>query len=158
MEEARKLLEKLHADVKPLMRKYRWRVGKLTEFVPKDKNLLGLNVNSGAKICIRLRLPDDLTTFFPWEHIVGTMLHELTHNNIAPHNDKFYKFLDNLWEEYEALKDGTRVPGRMQKHIGRLFLMGLRRIPVSESPVCISNSTNNALMCCVCVASFVKFA
>lgn len=111
VEEARKLLEKLHAEVKPLMRKYRWRVGKLTEFVPKDKNLLGLNVNSGAKICIRLRLPDDLTTFFPWEHIVGTMLHELTHNNIAPHNDKFYKLLDHLWEEYEALKDGTRVSG-----------------------------------------------
>ena len=43
VEEARKLLEKLHADVKPLMRKYCWRVGKLTEFVPKDKNLLGLN-------------------------------------------------------------------------------------------------------------------
>ena len=38
--------------------------------------LLGMNVNRGQKILIRLRQPSDKTSFFPWEHLLGTMLHE----------------------------------------------------------------------------------
>lgn len=37
------------------MEKRRWRVGKLAEFFPDNGGLLGLNVNRGQKILIRLR-------------------------------------------------------------------------------------------------------
>ncbi|WEJ95891.1 hypothetical protein PSN45_003422 [Yamadazyma tenuis] len=36
--------------------------------------------------------------------IVGTMLHELTHNIHGPHNDKFYKFLDKIKERFEEIQ------------------------------------------------------
>ncbi|RAL67871.1 hypothetical protein DID88_008596 [Monilinia fructigena] len=41
------------------MRARNWRVSTLTEFYPSQQNLLGLNVNRGQKICLRLRYPGD---------------------------------------------------------------------------------------------------
>ena len=35
----------------------------------------------------------------------GTLLHELCHCDVGPHNAAFYKLLDTLWEEVEALED-----------------------------------------------------
>ncbi|CAI5959526.1 unnamed protein product [Closterium sp. NIES-64] len=37
-------------------------------------------------------------SFFPYEHVLGTMLHELTHIERGPHDAKFYKLLDELNE------------------------------------------------------------
>jgi DNA-dependent metalloprotease WSS1 len=109
--EAQGILDKVHRLVRPLMRKYKWSVGKLVEFFPRDSHLLGLNVNQGEKICLRLRPPQDATAFLPYNEIVGTMLHELTHNNIGPHNKEFYKFYDSLWDQCEKLLDGGTLPG-----------------------------------------------
>ena len=83
----------------------------MVEFFPRDQHLLGLNVNQGEKICLRLRPPQDITSFLPYNEIVGTMLHELTHNFIGPHNKAFYKFFDNLWDQCEKLMDGGTLPG-----------------------------------------------
>jgi hypothetical protein len=82
--EARALLESVAKQVQPIMRRRRWRVPVLSEFAPKNPNLLGLNVNRGAEVKIRLRparaaLPGDEARFYPYNHVLGTMLHELVH-------------------------------------------------------------------------------
>lgn len=49
----------------------------LSEFSPRNPGLLGLNVNRGAEVKIRLRLARDDDSFYDWNHILGTMLHEV---------------------------------------------------------------------------------
>jgi len=61
-------------------------------------------VNMGQKILVRLRPPYSPDSFMPEEDIIQTMLHELTHNVHGPHDEKFYKFLSGLQEEYDALQ------------------------------------------------------
>lgn len=93
------MLHELARLVGPLMHRHLFKVGVLCEFYPKNASLLGLNVNRGAKIMLRLRNPgSDL--FLPMNDIVGTLLHELTHNLYGAHDAKFYKFLDQLKDEY----------------------------------------------------------
>jgi DNA-dependent metalloprotease WSS1 len=113
------LLRKIGREVRPVMKGRGWTLPLLSEFsgfskTERDSNLLGINVDSGKKICLRLRhtasdqrLLDD---FLPFEDIVGTMLHELSHNVRGPHDDIFYKTLSELEEEwYEARRKGTNV-------------------------------------------------
>jgi hypothetical protein len=49
----------------------------LSEFSPRNPGLLGLNVNRGAEVKIRLRPARDDSSFYDWNHILGTMLHEV---------------------------------------------------------------------------------
>ncbi len=62
----------------------------------------GLNINGGggrtSEIKIRLRPHKSNSSFFPYEHLIGTMLHELVHNVQGPHNAVFYKLLDEITE------------------------------------------------------------
>jgi len=87
--EAFELLTKAARQVQPIMTKRSWSVGKLTEFVPKSPNLLGLNVNKGQEIKVRLRPPGSADGFFEWHHVLGTVLHELVHIVHGPHNAAF---------------------------------------------------------------------
>lgn len=48
----------------------------MTEFYPPERNLLGLNINKGQKICLRLRYSGDERQFLPVEEVTDTMLHE----------------------------------------------------------------------------------
>ncbi|KAJ3414986.1 hypothetical protein HDV05_005817 [Chytridiales sp. JEL 0842] len=100
-EEAMTLLRKAASTVKPIMKKRGWVVKMLREFYPKQDNLLGLNVNRGAEIKIRLRPHYDENVFFDFECILGTMLHELVHILRGPHDAIFYKHLDELTAECE---------------------------------------------------------
>lgn len=70
---------------------------------PANPALLGLNVNRGQEVKIRLRPHNRDSEFYPWEHTLGTMLHELTHNEVGPHNANFYKLLDEITKECEDL-------------------------------------------------------
>ena len=98
------------------MRKRQWKVGVLTEFFPANANLLvpgldprppgiawrnpthpvlgyacvlqGLNYNRGQEIRIRLRPADREAEFLPFESLLGTMLHELTHIGAWPALDQ----------------------------------------------------------------------
>lgn len=63
---------------------------------PGNKSLLGLNINRGAEIRIRLRQPSSDLAFYPYEHVLGTMLHELAHMARGPHDAQFYAVLDEL--------------------------------------------------------------
>lgn len=98
------ILKKVASLVKPIMRKHGWVLPVLAEFFPDSPNLLGLNVNMGQQILIRLRPAHAPDTFYDQEEVVQTMLHELTHNVHGPHDDKFYKFLSGLQDEYDALQ------------------------------------------------------
>lgn len=95
-EEAFDILKRIAHEVSYLMKEENFKVKQLVEFYPKDRSLLGMNVNRGMKIMLRLRDPLDEYRFLPFEHILGTMLHELTHNLFGPHDQKFYTKLDEL--------------------------------------------------------------
>ncbi|KAH8918632.1 WLM-domain-containing protein [Atractiella rhizophila] len=104
-DEALELLKKIASLVKPIMKKHGWTLPELVEFFPENPGLLGLNVNHGQKICIRLRPAHSPNSFYDLEtDLIGTMLHELTHNVHGPHDQKFYAYLDKLQDEYDALR------------------------------------------------------
>ena len=81
------------------------------QFFPAQASLLGINVNRGQTVCVRLRPPEDRGQFYPFESILGTLLHELTHNVVGPHNASFYKLLDEITLETEQ----NMVNGAIQR-------------------------------------------
>lgn len=54
-------------------------------------------------INVRLRYHHSPNAFYPYEDILGTMLHEIAHNVRGPHDAKFYSILDELTKECEEL-------------------------------------------------------
>lgn len=96
------LLHDLARMVAPIINDRKYNVGILSEMDPKNPNLLGLNVNHGQKILIRLRQPYNSKTFLPMSDLIGTFLHELCHNVHGPHNAAFYALLDSLKTQYET--------------------------------------------------------
>lgn len=96
------LLHQLAVAVGPIINHYKFKVGMLCEMYPKSDNLLGLNVNHGQKILIRLRQPFNDKLYFPMSDLIGTFLHELTHNIHGPHNASFYALFDELRTKYES--------------------------------------------------------
>ncbi|KVI05808.1 WLM-like protein [Cynara cardunculus var. scolymus] len=119
-DEAREILEKVARQVQPIMRKRKWKVKILSEFCPSNPALLGLNVNGGAEVKLRLRRQNNEWDFFPYEQILDTMLHELCHNEFGPHNSDFYNLLEEIRKECEELMakgitgsgGGFDLPGR----------------------------------------------
>ena len=99
-EAARALLTRAAEEVQGVMARRGWRVPELREFLPKNDALLGLNVNRGA--CIKVRLRYRSGSFYPYPDVLGTLLHELVHNEISPHDKKFFALLDTLWNEVES--------------------------------------------------------
>ncbi|KAF9270762.1 WLM-domain-containing protein [Marasmius fiardii PR-910] len=100
-ENALHMLKRIASLVKPIMKKHDWVLPCLAEFYPDEQNLL--DVGGGEKILLRLRPPHDADRFLELDEVVQTMLHELTHNVHGPHDDKFYKYLSGLQDEYDAL-------------------------------------------------------
>ncbi|KAG0244189.1 hypothetical protein BGW41_000176 [Actinomortierella wolfii] len=98
--------------VHPILKSRGWKVGKLEEFFPAQKSLLGVNVNQGQKIQIRLRQVEAPDSFYPFDDLIGTMLHEMTHIVHGPHNVAFYNLFKDLNVEYDKLLDsGYRGQG-----------------------------------------------
>ncbi|KAL6715940.1 hypothetical protein ACLMJK_006902 [Lecanora helva] len=128
--EALQMLRKIASLVKPIMRQRAWRIGVLTEFFPQETNLLGLNVNKGQRICLRLRYPGDERQFLPLEQVVDTMLHELSHIVHGPHDEAFHSLWNQLREEHEQLlRKGYTGEGFLSE--GRK--LGGNRIPMHEA-------------------------
>ncbi|KAJ3240816.1 hypothetical protein HDU81_002669 [Chytriomyces hyalinus] len=98
---AMKMLRRVASLVSPLMTKRGWVLPLLREFVPDNANLLGVNVNRGQEIRLRLRPGHSLDTFYDLDFVLGTMLHELTHNIRGPHDAEFYRNLDMLSKEHD---------------------------------------------------------
>ncbi|RKF77101.1 putative dna damage response protein wss1 [Golovinomyces cichoracearum] len=101
--EALLLLKKVAYLVKPIMKARKWNVGTLAEFLPSEQKLLGINMNHGERICLRLRYATDQNNFLPFEQIIDVMLHELCHNVYGPHGAQFHALWDQLRTEYEDL-------------------------------------------------------
>jgi len=110
--EARALLLKLCQDpaIVAILVQRKWTVGVLAELDPIDdshaeqlenegKRLLGYNVNFGAQIHIRLRT-HDLDAFLPYQNLIDTLLHELAHNEVGPHNEHFWHLFCQLKADY----------------------------------------------------------
>ncbi|KAF7055895.1 hypothetical protein CFC21_063369 [Triticum aestivum] len=97
---ARALLNRVAKQVQPIMRRRKWRVKVLSEFSPKNPRLLGLNVNRGVEVKLRLRRDGRDLDFIPYEEVLDTMLHELAHNARGPHDAQFYK----LWDELRKVR------------------------------------------------------
>ncbi|CAL5229206.1 g12489 [Coccomyxa viridis] len=131
--ERQKLLEKVAMQVQPVMRKHRWTVQMLSELPPTSTGRLwGLNVGGGggrsSEIKIRLIEFGSKEQYLPYEAIIGTMLHELCHNEIGPHNALFYQLLDKITlelEEYMAKGITGTGEGFDAPSVGRLGGSGL---------------------------------
>uniref|UniRef100_A0A7S3A0P2 Uncharacterized protein n=1 Tax=Rhodosorus marinus TaxID=101924 RepID=A0A7S3A0P2_9RHOD len=116
--QAKALLERLASDrgVMAVMQKHQWTVGALKEMYPKGKVgvdpvcVLGLNVNKGAEIQIRLRT-DDLRGFRTYYKLLDVVFHELSHNVHSDHNREFYDLMNQLKREAKEL-DWTQSTGR----------------------------------------------
>ncbi|KAJ3127738.1 hypothetical protein HK098_005855 [Nowakowskiella sp. JEL0407] len=91
------------SKVSPLLKSHSWSMTTLAEFYPTNKNLLGININHGHTIKLRLRHPHDKSSFLPLDDVIQTMLHELIHIERGPHDETFYKLLDALAAEYDKL-------------------------------------------------------
>jgi DNA-dependent metalloprotease WSS1 len=99
---AKNLLQQISKHVIPIMKKRMWVVHNFCEFCPKDKHLLGLNVDRGETIRIRLRQHDNADEFIPLPELLDTMLHELAHIQEANHSRRFYALWDDLRDEWET--------------------------------------------------------
>ncbi|KAI8975766.1 WLM domain-containing protein [Mycotypha africana] len=102
-DDALELLKRLASQVKPILIQHNWTIRNLCEFFPANPNLLGVNINRGWKIKLRLRPAHDQSQFLNNEDILATLLHEITHIVHGPHDEKFYKLLNQLKRETEDL-------------------------------------------------------
>ncbi|KAI5123182.1 hypothetical protein M0805_003949 [Coniferiporia weirii] len=94
---AHALLTRLAADpaVQYVMQAHRFTVGTLTELAPHEHpNLLGLNVNRGEAIKLRLRT-DAYDGFRLYADVRRVLCHELAHNVWGDHDNNF-KALNSL--------------------------------------------------------------
>jgi len=110
--QAMQLLEKMATDpgVVAIMKERELVVGTLGEMDPIDDRimqkteshggcLLGYNTNRGLRIDIKLRT-DDLSGFRPYPELVGTLIHELSHNWVGEHNLLFWTNYAQMRAEY----------------------------------------------------------
>lgn len=111
------ILHSLAADpgILKLMANHKWKVSLLSEMPPEGKVgispvcLLGVNVNKGQEICLRLRT-DDLRGFRKYNSIRETLIHELAHMVYGEHDTDFKQFNSELRREVAAL-DWKGAPG-----------------------------------------------
>jgi DNA-dependent metalloprotease WSS1 len=93
--EAAATLARLVKWTAPLVSRRGWRINVLKEFYPQNGGLLGMNVNR-TTILVRLRCADNTAQFLPWNDVLGTLVHELTHMEVGAHSFEFYTLLDIL--------------------------------------------------------------
>ncbi|GAB0492529.1 hypothetical protein MMPV_003792 [Pyropia vietnamensis] len=98
------LLHRAAAEAAFLLPQRGWTVGHLSEFYPPTANLLGINVNRGAAIRVRLRSPTAPSTFLDYDAVLSTLLHELAHIAVGPHDVRFYTVLGELKAAVEAAR------------------------------------------------------
>ncbi|CCW66965.1 unnamed protein product [Phytomonas sp. Hart1] len=90
-----------------------WHIGILKEFYPSKSSLLGLNIQQGVEICIRLRVPGNKQTFLPFHEVVCTALHELAHCQEKKHNMLFWNLYYELLRECEVIEAKMLMQGRV---------------------------------------------
>lgn len=123
----RELLERVVREFQPIVQRRNYNVVSISElccccdgldFAPGARrkrrkmanNVWGYNQTSfrGGRgkshtIHLRMRHPTDHARFLPYEDVAGTLAHELSHCEHGPHNDKFYKLMEEILEEHAQL-------------------------------------------------------
>lgn len=130
---ARALLKRAAKAVKPLMIQRGWYVSELLETYPPFAGLLGLNHEQGRRIELRLRHPTNVMSFLDYNCILDTLLHELVHIEIGPHDDAFYKLRKQLYKDFLAYYPDGPTPGGCRNAM--LAPLGLpKSSPKPQSP------------------------
>ncbi|KZT21557.1 WLM-domain-containing protein [Neolentinus lepideus HHB14362 ss-1] len=116
-ESARSMLQRLADDpaIQHVMQNHHFAVGLLTELAPHEHpGLLGLNVNAGQAIKLRIRT-DRYDGFRTYNEVRRVLCHELTHNVHSDHDNNFKELNSKLNKEvaeYEvAVSQGTHHLG-----------------------------------------------
>ncbi|ESK87578.1 zinc metalloproteinase [Moniliophthora roreri MCA 2997] len=114
-EAARTMLNRLSDDpaIQHIMQKHQFSVGILTELAPHEHpELLGLNVNAGQQIKLRIRT-NAYDGFRAYREIRKVLCHELTHNVWGDHDNNFKELNSKLNREvgeYErSVSTGTHT-------------------------------------------------
>ncbi|XBW38745.1 hypothetical protein QEN19_004332 [Hanseniaspora menglaensis] len=115
------MLYSLAHKVSKLMKDNNLSVVHLQEFHPKQSNLLGMNVNSGQKVLLRLRHNNDPHMLLDEDSVMDTLLHELVHNTIGPHNHKFHE----LWDNFRQQQWGNMAQGLFNNFLGEGKKLGV---------------------------------
>uniref|UniRef100_A0A7S2W3W4 WLM domain-containing protein n=1 Tax=Rhizochromulina marina TaxID=1034831 RepID=A0A7S2W3W4_9STRA len=166
--EADKLLRKMATDpgVVAIMRGHRFCVGTLAEMDPEDDRLqkqssggsagggggactLGYNQNAGQRIYIRLR-NDSLRGFRPYRGLVNTLLHELAHNVVGPHNEHFWRLFGELRREYltthgQLQRQGEVIRGSAVGRLAELSTAETRDVDAGLEGELLQEVANGAL-------------
>ncbi|KAL5625320.1 hypothetical protein BROUX41_005380 [Berkeleyomyces rouxiae] len=121
-DEAEAMLQRLSNDIgiRAAMRKFKLRVGLLTEMEPVTNTqvthegttrLLGLNRNMGQAIELRLRT-DNHRGFRDYKTVRLTLCHELAHNRVQDHNREFWDFCHEIEREVAKAATYRTLDGR----------------------------------------------
>lgn len=109
--QARSILNKLANDpaIVHIMRAHKFSVGLLTELAPHEHpGLLGLNVNAGESILLRVRT-DAYDGFRNYAELRRVLCHELTHNVYGGHADDFKTLNSQLNREVAEFERSVKV-------------------------------------------------
>ncbi|QRV88709.1 WLM domain protein [Ceratobasidium sp. AG-Ba] len=109
--QAQSILNKLANDpaILHVMRLHKFTVGLLTELAPHEHpNLLGLNVNGGQSILLRIRT-DSYDGFRSYGEVRRVLCHELTHNVYGGHGDDFKTLNSRLNREVAEFEQAAKA-------------------------------------------------
>ncbi|KZV68009.1 WLM-domain-containing protein [Peniophora sp. CONT] len=107
------LLRRLSTDpaIQHIMQTHKFAVGLLTELAPHEQpHLLGLNMNAGQAIKLRLRT-DRYDGFRSYKEVRRVLCHELTHNVWGDHDDNFKELNSRLNREVAEYEQNTHILG-----------------------------------------------
>ena len=129
---AKELLDRACWQVQPIMKKRKWSVPVVAEMPAKTpgdwRELQRRETNHGdVEKPTKYGGGKDGKTFFDLDHVILVLLHELTHIVRGPHDDVFWKLLDELKEEYDQLKNegkGGTGEGFDAKSVGKIGTRG----------------------------------
>nr|AAG09296.1 ORF556 [Trypanosoma brucei] len=138
--QAQDYLQKLLIIGRPILRAHNWKIHRLKEFYPRSARLLGQNFNRGEEVCVRFRVPKEKNTFFPFQEVVCTFLHELAHCKYSKHDRHFWELYTELSVECCRLdlnasleREAAAPPDRRHTGSGRR-LGGSRIVPLPREP------------------------
>lgn len=95
-QEALAMLHDVARAVASLMTTRGLRITRLAEFYPDTATLLGTNSGRGKVVSLRLRRAGHCTEFLEVQGVIETVVHELAHNEVGPHDARFYAVMDDL--------------------------------------------------------------
>jgi DNA-dependent metalloprotease WSS1 len=77
---------------------------------------LSLCLYLSVSLCLSLSLSlHSQSEFLPIDYIIGTLIHEITHNTIGPHSAQFYQLMEALTQEVEQdLVSGFDSSGQLK--------------------------------------------